>query len=67
MNKDHVNRRMTKMAWGKYKGRTVSELPEHYIEWACVNYMDRGQQVIFKEELEYRNTYEKKSLKPRYK
>ena len=66
MNKNHVARRYTKMVWGKFKGRMLSELPDYYIEWACVNYLDRAQQVIFKEELEYRNKYLNKQLNPKY-
>ena len=54
------------MPWGKFKGVFIKELPDWYIEWACVNYEDRGMQIWFKEELEYRNTYNGKNLKPKY-
>ena len=66
MNKDHVSRRNSKMAWGKFKGQFVSEVPDWYIEWASVNYAQRSLRSWFMEELEYRNNYEKKKLSPKY-
>jgi hypothetical protein len=66
MKKDHVNRRETKMPWGKFKGHTIGKLPDWYVEWACVNYEQAGMRVIFKEELDYRNKYERKKLQPKY-
>jgi len=67
MNKNHIERQNTKMPWGKFKGIFIKELPDWYIEWAAVNYNDRGMQIWFKEELEYRNKYNGKNLRPNYK
>jgi hypothetical protein len=65
MNKDHESRRNTKMRWGKFKGRFIKEIPDWYIEWASVNYNQQSLKIYFMEELNYRNTYEKKNLKPK--
>lgn len=66
MNKDHLNRRSSKIPWGKFKGKFMSELPDWYVEWASVNYQQNGLRMWFMEELEYRNKYEKKNLKPKF-
>jgi len=67
MRKDHIARRNTKMLWGKFQGKVIEKLPDWYVEWACVNYhKQQGIAILFKEELEYRNKYEKKKLKPNY-
>ena len=66
MKKDHVSRQNTKMPWGKFKGVFIKELPDWYIEWASVNYLDKGMRIWFNEEMEYRNKYNGKNLRPNY-
>ena len=66
MNRDHISRQNTKMPWGKFKGIFIKELPDWYIEWASVNYEDRGMRIWFSEEMDYRNEYQNKKLKPKY-
>ena len=66
MRIDHTSRRNSKMAWGKFKGMFLKEIPDWYIEWASINYEQQGMRQWFMEELEYRNTYEKKKLVPKY-
>ena len=41
----------TKMPWGKYKGRWLSELPDDYIIWCVRNWNDPGTSTMFKVEL----------------
>jgi uncharacterized protein (DUF3820 family) len=37
----------TKMPWGKYKGRYLSELPDSYIKWCILNWSDKATVVMF--------------------
>ena len=41
----------TKMPWGKYKGRWLSELPDLYLIWCVKNWKDPGTSIMFKVEL----------------
>ena len=44
----------TKMPWGKYKGRYLSELPDDYIKWCILNWSDRATVVMFVSEAQRR-------------
>jgi hypothetical protein len=66
MNKDHIHRRETKMPWGKFKGQSIGSLPDWYVQWASANYEQVGMRIVFEEELNYRNKYERKKLQPKY-
>ena len=44
----------TRMPWGKYKGRYLSELPDDYIKWCVLNWSDRATVVMFVAEAQRR-------------
>lgn len=46
--------KFTKMPWGKYKGRFISELPDDYIKWCIVNWKDQGIAYMFVAEAQRR-------------
>lgn len=51
----------TKCPFGKYKGKTLNNIPIDYIKWVVMNHSDRGIATMFSIELMRRETqYRKK-------
>lgn len=46
--------KFTKMPWGKYKGRYISELPDDYLKWCILNWEDRATAMMFVAEAQRR-------------
>ena len=44
----------TRMPWGKYKGRFISELPDDYLKWCLLNWSDRATIQMFVAEAQRR-------------
>lgn len=44
----------TKMHFGKYKGKTLKDIPENYIKWLIMNIEDRGLCEMYAVELQRR-------------
>lgn len=44
----------TRMPWGKYKGRFISELPDDYIKWCVLNWSDKAAVHMFVAEAQRR-------------
>lgn len=41
----------TRMPCGKYKGYFLKDIPEGYLQWAAINWRDRGIAQMFRIEL----------------
>ena len=44
----------TRMPCGKYKGYFLKDIPEAYLQWAAINWRDRGIAQMFRIELSRR-------------
>lgn len=44
----------TKMMFGKYKGKTLKDLPLDYLKWLIMNVSDRGLCEMYSVELQRR-------------
>lgn len=43
-----------KMTFGKYKGKTLKDVPEDYLKWLIMNHTDRGLCEMYSVELQRR-------------
>lgn len=51
----------TTMNFGKYKGKTLKDIPTNYIEWLIMNIKDRGLCEMYAVELQRRKPSLRKS------
>ena len=45
----------TAMPFGKYKGQSLKNIPQNYLEWVIMNHTDRGICEMCSVELQRRN------------
>jgi uncharacterized protein (DUF3820 family) len=54
MNLHYTEYKDTRMHFGKYKGKTLKDLPLEYLEWLIMNISDRGLCEMYAVELQRR-------------
>jgi uncharacterized protein (DUF3820 family) len=55
MRKTYQDFKETKIPFGKYKGQTLKNIPQNYLEWVVMNHSDRGICEMCSVELQRRN------------
>jgi uncharacterized protein (DUF3820 family) len=51
MRKYYQEYAYTRMPWGKFKGYYLKDIPDDYLQWAAINWTDRGTSTMFRIEL----------------
>ena len=63
MRKTYSDFKDTSIPFGKYKGQSLKNIPQDYLEWVVLNHTDRGICEMCSVELQRRNISWRKSTK----